>query len=46
MVRYWMIHVNQIMCLEIKKLYRSNPAPQPIFSQFELIKKQEKFIYS
>ena len=42
MVRYWMIHVNQIMCLEIKKLYRSNPTPQPISSQFELIKKYQE----
>jgi exoribonuclease R len=42
MVRYWMIHVNQIMCMEIKKLYRSNPVPQPISSQFELIKKYQE----
>lgn len=42
MVRYWMIHVNQIMCMEIKKLYRSNPSPQPISSQFELIKKYQE----
>lgn len=42
MVRYWMIHVNQIMCMEIKKLYRSNPEPQPISSQFELIKKYQE----
>ncbi len=42
MVRYWMIHVNQIMCMEIKKLYRSNPEPQSISSQFELIKKYQE----
>ncbi len=42
MVRYWMIHVNQIMCMQIKKLYRSNPAPQTTTNNFELIKKYQK----
>jgi ribonuclease R len=27
MIRYWMIKTNQLMCQEIKRIYRSNPDP-------------------
>ena len=41
MVRYWMIHVNQMMCLEIKRLFRCNPEPQA--NKLELLKEYLKF---
>lgn len=36
-IKYWMIHVNQIMCQEIQKIYRVNPEPDPSkFTTLEL----------
>jgi ribonuclease R len=37
MIKYWMIYVNQIMCNEIKKVYRYNPLP--LDDKFELFSK-------
>ncbi len=36
MVKYWMIHVNNIMCKEVARIYRANPKPDE--SKFSLIK--------
>ena len=41
MVRYWMIYVNQIMCKEVKKIYRCNPPPSHI--KFNLLQEYIKF---
>ncbi len=40
MVRYWMIYTNQVMCKEIKKLYRCNP--QPSVNKFVLLQEYIK----
>ena len=37
MIKYWMIYVNQIMCNEVKTIYRYNPVPQN--NKFELLSK-------
>ena len=40
MIRYWMIKVNQIMCQEIGRIFRSNPEPSD--SKLFLIKEYQK----
>ena len=42
MVRYWMIKVNQIMCKEVKSLYRCHLSPEN--SKLNLINEYIKFI--
>jgi ribonuclease R len=37
MIKYWMIYVNQIMCNEVKTIYRYNPIPS--YNKFELFSK-------